>query len=69
MSQIKVLLVGGLPHLPLDERVQFATSLTEKIKYQFGSGYEHFVHQGDYATVDGEELPVFRWTARTAIAE
>ncbi|MFG2582356.1 DUF5988 family protein [Streptomyces malaysiensis] len=34
-----------------------------------GSGYEHFVHQGDYATVDGEELPVFRWTARTAIAE
>ncbi|WP_347233773.1 hypothetical protein [Streptomyces malaysiensis] len=47
--------------MPLDERVQFATSLTEKIKYQFGSGYEHFVHQGDYATGSSAGRPGPPW--------
>ncbi|WP_105971042.1 DUF5988 family protein [Streptomyces geranii] len=69
MSQIKVLLVGGLSYFPSDQRVQFTEELGEKIKYRFGASYEHFVHQGDYTTLDGEELPVFQWTARTAIAE
>ena len=69
MSQFKVFLVGGPSFFPDDERVQFAASLTEKVKHRFGAGYEHFVHDGDFTTVDGERMAVFHWTARTAIAE
>ncbi|MFI6345959.1 DUF5988 family protein [Streptomyces sp. NPDC050560] len=69
MSQIKVLLVGGPSYFPDDDRVQFAASLTEKVKHRLGAGYEHFVHRGDFTTRGGERLAVFDWTARTAIAE
>ncbi|MER6157098.1 DUF5988 family protein [Streptomyces sp. NPDC001868] len=69
MVNYKVLLSDGPSSLPEEERVQFATSLTEKIKHRFGAGYEHFVHQGEFTTLDGEEVAVFRWTTRTAIAE
>jgi hypothetical protein len=41
----------------------------EKIKLPFGSGYEHFLHRGERTRVDGQELPVFTWIMRTAIAE
>jgi hypothetical protein len=64
MSQIKVLLVGGLPSFPSEERVQFTESLSEKIKYRFGANYEHFVHEGEHTTLDGEKLPVFQWMTR-----
>lgn len=69
MVNYKVLLSDGPSSLPEEERVQFATSLTEKIKHRFGAGYEHFVHQGEFITLDGEQVAVFRWTTRTAIAE
>ncbi|MEV3915225.1 DUF5988 family protein [Streptomyces canus] len=69
MSQIKVLLVGGPSYFPDEERIQFTASLTEKIKHRFEAGYEHFVHEGDFTTLDNEKLAVFQWTARTAIAE
>ncbi|MEV0221368.1 DUF5988 family protein [Streptomyces sp. NPDC050704] len=69
MVNVRALLCDGPSSLPDEERMQFTTSLTEKIKHRFGAGYEHFVHQGEFTTVDGEEVAVFRWTARTAIAE
>ncbi|MBM9619371.1 DUF5988 family protein [Streptomyces zhihengii] len=69
MSQIKVLLVGGPSFFPSEERVQFTASLTEKIKHRFGAGYEHFLHEGEYEKLDGDDIPVFRWKTRTAIAE
>jgi hypothetical protein len=69
MAQMKVLLTGGPDNFPDEQRVQFAASLTEKIKCRFGAGYEHFVHRGETDTKDGERLPAFEWTARTAIAE
>lgn len=69
MANIKVLLVGGPPYFPDGERVQYTDSLTETFKKRCLNGYEHFVHQGGYDTVDGEKTPVLQWTARTAIAE
>lgn len=69
MSNYKALLVGGPSALPAEERVQLTPTLMEKIKHRFEAGYEHFVHEGEFKTVDGEEVAVFQWTARTAIAE
>ncbi|AJC52700.1 MULTISPECIES: DUF5988 family protein [Streptomyces] len=69
MAEIKVVLVGGPSYFPDDQRVQYAPSLTETFKKRFRNGYEHFVHQGAFHTVEGEELPALEWTARTAIAE
>lgn len=69
MENFKALLFGGPSSLPDDDRTQFVTSLTEKIKHRLGAGYEHFVHNGEFTTVDGEEVAVFQWAARTAVAE
>ncbi|MGY1503351.1 DUF5988 family protein [Streptomyces sp. QTS52] len=69
MENYKALLCDGPAHLPQEERIQFATSLTEKIKHRFGAGYEHFVHDGEFTVIEGEQVAVFRWTTRTAIAE
>ncbi|MEW2395142.1 DUF5988 family protein [Streptomyces sp. NPDC046862] len=69
MANFKALLFGGPSSLPDHERTQFVTSLTEKVKHRLGAGYEHFVHDGEFTTVDGEEVAVFRWAARTAVAE
>jgi hypothetical protein len=69
MATYRVLLSDAPVYFPDEERLQFATSLTEKIKHRFGAGYEHFVHRGEFTTIDGEEVAVFRWTTRTAIAE
>ncbi|MER7187707.1 DUF5988 family protein [Streptomyces hyaluromycini] len=69
MPNFKALLVGGPSALPAEERVQLTPTLAEKIKHRFEAGYEHFVHHGEFRTVDGEELAVFHWTRRTAIAE
>lgn len=69
MVNHRILLSDAPAYFPEEEKLQFATSLTEKIKHRFGAGYEHFVHQGEFTTIDGEEVAVFRWTTRTAIAE
>ncbi len=34
-----------------------------------GSGYERFEFYGEYAELDGEQVPVYRWHYRTSIAE
>lgn len=69
MSDFKVLLLGGPSHFPDEDRVQLVSALEEKIKHLFGAHYEHFVHEGRFEQMDGEELAVYQWTARTAVAE
>jgi hypothetical protein len=46
-----------------------AADLDRTLKISYLAGYEHFVHDGEYETVDGNEVAVFRWTQRTKIAE
>jgi hypothetical protein len=69
MATFRAFLSGGPTHFPSEERFQAASSLTEKIKHRFGAGFEHFVHTGEFITIDGEEFAVFEWATRTAIAE
>lgn len=69
MAEIQVLLLGGPSYFPEEQRRQITRSLTEVIKHRFHAGYEHFRHQGSFAQVDGEEVALFEWVARTAIAE
>lgn len=69
MSQLKVILSGGPLDFPEQDREQFVAGITEKIKHRWGAGYEHFVHDGEFTTVGGEEVAVFQWERRTAIAE
>ncbi|MFI6298473.1 DUF5988 family protein [Nonomuraea sp. NPDC050790] len=69
MSQVKVILLGGPPHLPADRRIQRVVAVEETLKLPLGAGYEHFRHEGENASVDGEDLPVLRWVMHTAIAE
>jgi len=69
MSQIKVLLSGGPQDFPDRDREQFVSGIVEKIKHRWGAGYEHFVHDGEFTTVDGVEVAVYHWERRTAIAE
>ncbi|MET8981205.1 DUF5988 family protein [Streptomyces sp. NPDC004539] len=69
MSQLKVVLSGGPLDFPEKEREQIVSVIAEKIKHRWGAGYEHFVHDGEFATVDGEKVAVYHWERRTAIAE
>lgn len=69
MSEIRVVLVGGPAYLSVERRIQRVPAVTETLKLPHGAGYEHFRHQGESATVDGEDLPVFEWVMHTAIAE
>lgn len=69
MASFQIFLSGGPTFFPEEERLQVASSLTEKVKHRFGAGFEHFVHEGEFITIDREEVAVFRWTTRTAIAE
>ena len=65
----KVLLVGGPEQLADTLRIHQLTQMLDKVKVAYGSGYEHFTDSGEVSQVDGEVLPVFRWSGRTMIAE
>ncbi|MFD2467952.1 DUF5988 family protein [Amycolatopsis silviterrae] len=68
MEKVRIVLAGGPAELR-ESAVTEVDSLHEKVKIAFASGYEHFSHSGEVAEVDGAVLPVFRWCARTRIAE
>ncbi|WP_433261677.1 DUF5988 family protein [Actinosynnema sp. CS-041913] len=68
MPNFDVILTGGPDHLPRQLRFQQVQKLTDKIKLNFGAGYEHFVRD-ETNPVDEEGVPIFRWVGRTAIAE
>jgi hypothetical protein len=63
------MLSGGPVELSTAELTIPAAELGRTLKVDHHGGYEHFVHDGECRTVDGGEVPVFRWTCRTKIAE
>lgn len=69
VTQVKIKLSGGPAELSASDRSVPAAELDRTLKISHLAGYEHFVHDGEYQTVDGCEVAVFRWTYRTKIAE
>ncbi|WP_428847083.1 DUF5988 family protein [Nocardia arthritidis] len=69
MQPTKVMLVGGPAKFPDRERIREVEDPTDKIKVQFGGGYEHFVNSGEFAAHEIGSLPVFKWCGRTKFAE
>jgi len=69
MDQIRVVLVGGPPDLPLADCVREVPSVTDQVKVAWRGGYEHFRYSGESREVRGCPLPVFVWCDRTRIAE
>ncbi|GAA1012181.1 hypothetical protein Aple_008470 [Acrocarpospora pleiomorpha] len=67
MTSTRIVLDGG-PEFKYGH-VRPTDDGSEKVKILLGSGYEHFVHNGEFLEIDGENLPVFQWSARTKIAE
>lgn len=67
-TQLSVRLVGGPRDFPEDKRVQHVPTQADKIKIQHLGGYEHFERSDDHDPADSR-LVLFRWTARTRIAE
>jgi len=69
VTSAKIVLSGGPERLSGQGPVRTMVAPEEKVKILSGAGYEHFVHNGEFITVDGENLPVFQWSERTKIAE
>lgn len=68
VTQVKITLSGGPVELGTDHSIP-AAELDRTLRIPYRAGYEHFAHDGEYQTVDGCEVAVFRWTYRTKIAE
>lgn len=66
---VKITLSGGPVELAPAERSVPVADLGRTLKISYRAGYEHFVHDGEYQTIAGHEVAVFRWTGRTMIAE
>jgi hypothetical protein len=62
---VTVLLTGGPRALSEAQRTMSVSTDTDKVKLRFGRGYEHFADTGESA----DDLRVFQWCDRTAIAE
>ncbi|MGW0594923.1 DUF5988 family protein [Streptosporangium sp. NPDC002607] len=69
MTSAKIVLAGGPERLFTRDHVRRTDNPNEKVKILLGSGYEHFVHNGEFLVIEGEDLPVFQWSERTKIAE
>nr|AXL05415.1 hypothetical protein [uncultured bacterium] len=69
VTQVRIMLSGGPTELAAADRDVPVAELGKPLKICYRAGYEHFVHDGEYRTIDGREVAVFRWTYRTKIAE
>lgn len=69
VTQVRITLSGGPAELAASDRSVPAGELDRTLKIRFRAGYEHFVHDGEFQSVDGSDVAVFRWTYRTKIAE
>jgi hypothetical protein len=63
---VRAVLEGGPANLPHESRSLHISAAEEKIKIPHYGGYEHFEQSTES---DADELLVYRWTARTEIAE
>ncbi|MEW2319363.1 DUF5988 family protein [Streptomyces bauhiniae] len=69
-NSLSVLLRGGPDWIPIPEIWHVKSLESEpKVKILCGNAYEHFEFSGLYATHEGAELPVYRWSCRTYVAE
>jgi uncharacterized protein DUF5988 len=64
-TTVTVLLTGGPRALSDAQRIVSVSSDADKVKLRFGRGYEHFADTGEST----DDLRVFHWCDRTAIAE
>lgn len=64
-TQVNVLLEGGPQDFPERLRARAVPTLEPKIKVPHGAGYEHFERTEEAA----DDVVIYRWTARTWIAE
>jgi uncharacterized protein DUF5988 len=69
VTQVRVVLSGGPTGLAATDHSVPVAELGRKLKIRHLAGYEHFVHDGEFQSVDGADVAVFRWTYRTKIAE
>ncbi len=69
VDSIRAVLTGGPASIPETSRIQAVGPYDEKIKIPHHGGYEHFERASELAgNVSVQDL-IFRWTARTEIAE
>ncbi|MGW1780159.1 DUF5988 family protein [Streptomyces sp. NPDC002143] len=65
-----VILEGGGPLIPTDERIRFLPNTAETFKLFLGNRHEHYEPSDTrHAHHDGRELRVFKWVRRTYVAE
>ena len=69
VTRVRVVLSGGPVELGAMGRSVSTAELDRTLKIRYRAGYEHFVHDGEYESVDGGDAAVFRWTYRTKVAE
>jgi len=69
MATTIVMLSGGPNEILETYGTWEVDDLAGKLKIQFGCGYEHYTHNGEFRTLEGEEFPVFQWCQRTRVAE
>jgi hypothetical protein len=66
---VDVVLEGGPADLPATARTRRAGADEYSIKVPHRGGYEHFERVPDTSAADRFAAVVYRWTARTRIAE
>jgi Family of unknown function (DUF5988) len=69
MTSLRVVLAGGPVQRPELGSIREVSSLEEKVKVGFASGYEHFAHSGETVVIDGQPTAVYQWCEKTKIAE
>lgn len=69
VTQLRIILRGGPAELGAAVRSVPAEELGRTLKISYLGGSEHFVHDGEFESVDGYDAAVFRWEYRTKIAE
>jgi hypothetical protein len=67
MQAIEAILEGGPVDLPVEQRRRRTDGGTDKIKVLYCGGYEHYERVGPSET--DPAAVVYRWTARTRVAE
>jgi hypothetical protein len=64
-----VRLEGGPADLPEELRARLTSDDEYKVKIRHGGGYEHFERTDERRALPDGEAVIYRWTARTRIAE
>jgi hypothetical protein len=68
-TAIRAVLEGGPDDIPETLRVHWEPIHEFKLKIPHRGGYEHFEREPEDLDADGPRPVIYRWTARTRIAE